>query len=72
LEDGWAIVTTAPPGCWVAQWRVRRDDDDGVTSLQGVLNDGTPLPPLEHFYGPGGVEAVVVGEGGCFTEVHGR
>jgi hypothetical protein len=71
-EDGFAVDVAAPPGSWVAQWRVRSDEYCGVTSLQGVLNDGTRLPPLAGTYDPRDVESVVMGEGGCFTEVHGR
>jgi hypothetical protein len=64
------VFVVAPPGGWIARWRVRTKDG-GVSFLQGVLNDGTLLPPLEA-YDPRGEEKVVEGKSGCFTEVHGR
>jgi hypothetical protein len=66
-------IAAAPPGSWISQWRVGetgRKYTTGVTFLQGVLNDGTTLPPL----GYSSVSSyLTLGDApGWFTEVHGR
>jgi hypothetical protein len=79
------VWAEAPLGAWIAQWRVGLVNDPvwGVTlsSIQGVLNDGTPLNALSGGMAAEVTDAVtnvvtnvvtVEGEGGCFTTVHGR
>jgi hypothetical protein len=65
----------APAGSWIAQWRVEHTRY-GITSIQGVLQDGHDLPVLSVMTGAGKSERVatrVVGAAsGFFAEVDGR
>jgi hypothetical protein len=65
------VCALAPEGCWISQWRVGWGEDGIPHFIQGVLNDGSELTPLDWM---GNCEEdTVVGEaGGSFTEVHGR
>jgi hypothetical protein len=42
-------IAEAPKGSWIAQWQVgqcSRSWGVAISYIQGVLNDGTTLPPL--------------------------
>lgn len=39
------VLAQAPPGRWIARWRIAHDGR-AVVSIQGVLDDGTLLTPL--------------------------
>jgi hypothetical protein len=66
--------TVAPAGCWIQEWRIR-SGSAGITSVQGVLQDGRALAAMAVSSGGGRGGGVVVApeEGSsCFTQVTGR
>jgi hypothetical protein len=72
-----SVAAAAPPGMWISQWRVgqrhRGPAAGHVFLIQGVLCDGTRLPPLgDSLLEDAADVATVEAAGGCFTTLHGR
>jgi hypothetical protein len=61
----------APEGCWISQWKIDFEVDGTPYFIQGVLNDGTTLPPLS-WIRSSPQETALGRAGGIFTDLHGR
>jgi hypothetical protein len=66
------VAALAPKGCWISQWRVARVLGGNLRSVQGVLNDGSTLPPLDDVWGDKGEATLVEEADGIFSELRGR
>jgi hypothetical protein len=70
-QPGRHVGAVAPRGCWISQWRVGWGVAGTLDFIQGVLNDGTTLPPIN--WEDRCQENEVIGDaGGSFTALHGR